>query len=305
VRISVIIPVRGDLRLARCLEGMSRQAFDPLAFEVLVVEDGATREVQQLADKHAARYLSQPGRGAYAARNRGVEAAQGELLAFTDADCLPPSTWLAAIESVLAAGHCEVAVGPSYALNRDPVGLLVQAIDDERWARLSSEGRVTYCDTRNLAGRRAVFAREPFDEAFRHGGDLEWGVRVSRHGCRILFVPAMALGHENVSSLRHAWRRGVRRGRGLAGIHRKHGSAMRISGARPLTIAGVDVKAWLLATLTQPMLRPLSSALLIASNAGLMVLLAGLLAVPPLRPWARRPFVLFDRMSLLLGRVLG
>ena len=196
--------------------------------------------------------------------------------------------------------------GPSYALNGDPVGTMVQAIDDERWARLAAAaGRVTYCDTRNLAGRREIFAREPFDETFRHGGDIEWAVRAARRGYRIAFVPAMALGHENVTSLGDVWRRGVRRGRGVAAIYEKHGATIHISGARPLTVAGADIKPRVLATLTHPGLRPLSQALLVAGNAGLLALLAPLLAVPALRRWARRPFLLFDRMSLLLGRVLG
>ena len=189
------------------------------------------------------RYLPQAGGGAYAARNRGVEAAQGEILAFTDADCLPPPAWLSAIEAALAQDDCDVVGGPSYALNGDPVGTMVQAIDDERWARLAAAaGPVTYCDTRNLAGRRELFAREPFDEAFRHGGDIEWAVRAARRGYRIAFVPGMALGHENVTSLGDVWRRGVRRGRGVAAICRKHGADTQISGARALTVAGTDVK---------------------------------------------------------------
>ena len=302
---SVIIPVKQDPRLARCLSGLFAQRLDAEAYEVIVVDDGAGDETRALVAGFPVRYLTQHGEGSYAARNRGIREARGRILVFTDADCLSPPGWLSIIQSVFHQRRCDVAVGPSYALNSDPVGLLVQGVDDQRWARLEREREVSYCDTRNLAGDREAFLAEPFDEAFRHGGDLEWGVRARRRGYRILYVPEMALGHENVSSLRLAWRRGVRRGRGVAALYRKHGAEARISGARPLTLMGVDCKQRVLAALSHRAVRPVGLLGLGAGNALLVATLAGLLRAPGLRPWARRAFQLFDRLSLLQGRVRG
>ena len=115
----------------------------------------------------------------------------------------------------------------------------------------------------------------------------------------------MAVGHTNVSTLRDAWRRGVRRGRGVAGLVDKHGDVARISGARSLRLFGVDVKTPVLRTLTHPAIRPLSRAALTAANAVIMGSVATCLAVPVLRPAAPPLFHLFDRVSLLLGRTIG
>jgi glycosyltransferase involved in cell wall biosynthesis len=305
VRISVVVPTGRDPRLARCLAALEAQRFPPDAREVIVVDDARSEEIRRLVLRFPARYLESRGRGAYAARNHGVAAARGEIVAFTDADCAAPPGWLAVIDGVFRGGECDVAVGPSYALNADPVGLLVQAVDEERWARLARARSVTYCDTRNVAAPRCLFETLPFDESFRHGGDLEWAVRAAGRGCRIRYVPEMALGHENVASLRAAWHRGVRRGRGVAGIEARHGADSPITGARPLRVLGRDVKRALLDVATRPGVRPAATASVAVANAALLAALAGLVRVPALRPLARRAFRLFDRASLLQGRLLG
>ncbi|HXJ81492.1 MAG TPA: glycosyltransferase [Candidatus Methylomirabilis sp.] len=305
VQISVVIPVADAGRLPRCLEALARQTLDPSVYEVLVADNEAREGTRRIAEATPARYLIAPGPGSYAARNAGVREAKGVIVALTDADCVAPPGWLAAIGSVFERGDADVVVGPSYGLNTDPIGQFVQRIDDQRWARMAGDTRMTYCDTRNLAARRDVLLREPFDETFRHGGDLEWGIRMARRGARIVHTPEMAVGHTNVSTLRDAWRRGVRRGRGVAGLVDKHGDDVRISGARSLRLLGVDAKTPLIRMLTRPAVRPLSRAALTAANAVIMGSVATCLALPVLRPAAPPLFHLFDRVSLLLGRTIG
>jgi glycosyltransferase involved in cell wall biosynthesis len=303
--ISVIVPVSNDPRLESCLEGLFTQTLHRDRYEVLVVDNAPSDATRRTTAAYPARYLAAPGGGSYAARNRGIEEVGGEIVAFTDADCVPPPPWLSVIRSLFEQKVCDVAVGPSYALNRDRVGLLVQMVDDQRWARLGDERWVTYGDTRNLAARRELFLREPFDATFQHGGDLEWTLRTTRGGSRALFVPEMALGHENVSSLSAVRRRGIRRGRGLAAIRRKHGADLRISGARPFRLVRVDFKAGLLAAAVSPALRPLFRVVLAAATAGLVAVVGTLLRAPQGERWARRAFQLLDRASLLEGWVLG
>lgn len=286
VQISVVVPVADAERLPRCLDALGSQTLDPSAYEVLVADNAPSEQTRRITEATPARYLSAPGSGSYAARNAGVREAKGAIVAFTDADCVAPPGWLAVIGSVFDRGDVDVAVGPSYGLNTEPIGQLVQRIDDQRWARMAGDARITYCDTRNLAARRDVLLREPFDETFRHGGDLEWGIRMARRGTRIVITPAMAVGHTNVSTVRDAWRRGVRRGRGVAGLVDKHGDDARISGARSLRLFGVDVKTPVLRTLTHPAIRPLARAALTAVNAVIMGSVATCLAVPVLRPAA-------------------
>jgi glycosyltransferase involved in cell wall biosynthesis len=90
--ISVIIPVfDGEAFLAEAMESVLRQTFK--SFEIIVVDDGSTDRSSQIVKKHGprVRYIYQDNQGTAAARNRGVEAASGNYLAFLDQD----DVWLA------------------------------------------------------------------------------------------------------------------------------------------------------------------------------------------------------------------
>ena len=101
--ISVVIPTyrRPDL-LSRCVQALASQNYDLTHYEVIVVSDGpddeTDRVIQQLREFHprlTLRYYETPGRsGPATARNMGWRQAKGDLVAFTDDDCIPSASWL-------------------------------------------------------------------------------------------------------------------------------------------------------------------------------------------------------------------
>jgi glycosyltransferase involved in cell wall biosynthesis len=95
-RVSIIIPVFNQARdLARCLAALERQTYPPDRFDVIVVDNGSDEPIGPVAERFSCvRAISEPAPGSYAARNRGIEASRGALLAFTDADCLPAANWI-------------------------------------------------------------------------------------------------------------------------------------------------------------------------------------------------------------------
>src|SRR5687768_12615855 len=91
--ISCVIPVyNGERFLTETLESVLAQS--QRVDEIVVVDDGSTDGTRALVEGYVARegsrvqYLWQPNEGPAAARNRGIEAATGELIAFNDADDL-------------------------------------------------------------------------------------------------------------------------------------------------------------------------------------------------------------------------
>src|SRR5690349_7715077 len=99
-RVSVVVPTykRPEL-LDRCLDALLGQCYEPSGYEIVVADDGANCETRRQVECHAqraacrgltVRYLPVTGaHGPAAARNAGWRAARGEIIAFTDDDCVP------------------------------------------------------------------------------------------------------------------------------------------------------------------------------------------------------------------------
>ena len=95
--ISVIVPVKdGAQTLPACLEALLRQDGQRFGvdYEIIVVDDGSRDESARIAAQMGLRVISQANAGPAAARNLGASLAGGQLLAFTDADCVPLPDWL-------------------------------------------------------------------------------------------------------------------------------------------------------------------------------------------------------------------
>ncbi|MHC4268497.1 MAG: glycosyltransferase family 2 protein [Planctomycetota bacterium] len=93
--VSVIIPVyNGETYLVEAVESIHRQNYEPI--EIIIVDDGSTDKTSQIVKniKGNVNYVYQKNRGPAAARNRGIQLAKSQFLAFLDADDLWPENKL-------------------------------------------------------------------------------------------------------------------------------------------------------------------------------------------------------------------
>lgn len=196
IAISVVIPCyRDQTALGSCLERLAGQRGAP-AFEVVVVDNGNDPAVTIEQAGLRVRVIVEERPGAYVARNRGVREASGALLAFTDADCLPQSGWLAAVAAAhrtqpdaIVAGAVRLSDPERSLLSRLQLAL---AFDQEFYVREKSFGA-----TANLSMPRPIFDLVGgFDERLRSGGDREWCRRaVLLNHVPIVFEPAAVVEH--------------------------------------------------------------------------------------------------------------
>ncbi|MEX2016769.1 MAG: glycosyltransferase [Candidatus Hydrogenedentales bacterium] len=201
MRVSIIVPAyNAEGTLAACIGGCLAQTHPDC--EVIVVDDGSTDATAQCAARFPVRVLRQPNQGPAAARNLGARAAASEVLAFTDADCVPAPDWL----SRLLDGFADqgvVAVGGTYA-NANPHGLLSGLIHAEilyRHQKFAAE--VDFLGSYNLAVRRSAFeAAGGFDESFRAASaeDNDLSYRLSAHG-RLRFDAGAVVAHHHPARL--------------------------------------------------------------------------------------------------------
>jgi glycosyltransferase involved in cell wall biosynthesis len=97
--VSVVIPAYNEEKyLPACLAALRAQAFPADRYEIIVVDSASSDATVAIAERYGARVIQagpkSPGRGVSYARQLGLEAARGPIVAFTDADTLPPPHWL-------------------------------------------------------------------------------------------------------------------------------------------------------------------------------------------------------------------
>jgi GT2 family glycosyltransferase len=177
MRVSVVVPTyRRPELLARCLAALARQQVAS-EYEVVVADDSGGDEAARRVVKEAEsagvrfRYLPVTGNhGPAAARNAGWQAASGEIIAFTDDDCLPDSGWLAAGIAPFADEHVVAVTGQT------SVPLPPRPTDYERDAAGLERAEFV---TANCFVRRSVLESlggfdESFPAAWREDSDLHF-----------------------------------------------------------------------------------------------------------------------------------
>jgi len=227
-RVSVVVAVRnGERWLGRCLEALLAQSWPRERLEVVVVDDASSDGSRERASAFPVRLLALPARGGpYAARNAGVRAAGGELLAFTDSDCVPAKDWVERACAALAAQRADLVAGQvRFALGRGAGAAgVVDALTNLDQQRSVAERGVA--KTGNLLAARHVFeAIGPFPER-RSGGDVEWTARASGAGFALVYAPDAVVEKPARSAAALAAKQ-YRVGRGQVALWRASGEPVR------------------------------------------------------------------------------
>lgn len=224
IEISIVIPAHNAARTLpatlRSLEGLD---FDTAKFEVLIVDDGSTdatpdilsafRKQTRLRFEYFRRDRSDK-RGAGLARNVGITAASGRLIAFTDADCIVDPGWLREIDRAMTgAGHSFIS-GEIHS-------------DDQLvfpWKIAPAGHRASA----NLAYDRAKVGQVFFDPAIKNyiGEDIDLMIRIEAMGHPLRHVPTAKVSHPaNVLGWRPVVSRVMARKNDVL-IHKLHGRRM-------------------------------------------------------------------------------
>ncbi|MDP8248822.1 MAG: glycosyltransferase [Candidatus Tritonobacter lacicola] len=277
---SVIVPVlNGKATIGGCIESLLNQTLPRSSYEVIVVDDGSTDGTPDIVRRYGVRLSVGSHRGPAAARNRGVELAEGEIVLFTDADCRPAENWLEEMVSPFDAGDVVAVKGAYRTGQAGLVPRLVQAEFEERYRMLSRFERIDFVDSYSAAFRKGVFLRAGgFDCAFPRADneDVDLSYRVSRLGGRMVFNPRAVVCHIHPETFFEYF--GLKLGRGywrMLVYSRFPGKAVRDTytpAYLKFEIAGLLLAALGLAGM--PLARLPS---LVVSAAGLLIFLASTL----------------------------
>lgn len=198
--VDVIIPHLNDHnRLALCLEALRHQTYPADRMTVTVVDNGSEHPIDGvLARFPGVRGLLEPRRGCGSARNHGVTATQGDILAFTDSDCRPEPDWLTNGVAVLKPGRGVDIVGGDVRVFAADEGNPTDAELYDKVFGFECRRYVVHkhfaCGANILVPRRIFEAVGPFRDG-RQPEDLEWGRRATRLGYRIAYGAQARVRH--------------------------------------------------------------------------------------------------------------
>ncbi|MCC6155225.1 MAG: glycosyltransferase, partial [Candidatus Hydrogenedentes bacterium] len=195
MKVSIVIPAHNAAAtLGECLAAAINQTYTDR--EVIVVDDGSTDATPEIARKFPVVLIQQSKSGPAAARNAGGRIASGDIIAFTDSDCVAHCDWVSRL--VEGFGECVGAVGGTYGI-ANTGNMLARIIHNEirsRHARFGYE--VDFLGSYNLAVRREVFnALNGFDENFTaaSGEDNDLSYRIQDAGYALRYAPAAVVDH--------------------------------------------------------------------------------------------------------------
>lgn len=216
-RISVIVPFfNSGAFLESCIQALrvSRdQAADVARVELLFVDNGSRDHSAEVAKGFTdIRVLSEARPGAYAARNAGLRAATGNLVAFTDADCTVAPDWITVIARRMTDPGLGMLIGEVHFPEQAGTALRwVAGWENAKAAYVADRGapanRIAYCN--NLVVRAALFERLGLFREWQRAGDSEFAQRAARD-CPDLafdFEPRLRVTHHEFLRARDRFRR--------------------------------------------------------------------------------------------------
>lgn len=227
--VSVIIPVFNDAEhLKICLDALENQTYPKTLYEVIVI-DNASDEEQDIKGVVAqfgqalATYESFPG--SYAARNKGISLAKGDVIAFTDADCIPALNWIEkGVINLLQVPNCGLVAGKIEIFFKDPSHItpveLYESITAFPQEKLLAKQRGGA--TANVFTLKHVIEQVGiFNPNLKSNGDLEWGQRVYSSGYQQIYADDTCVAHPARASFEELYRRTIRLVGGVYDLQRK------------------------------------------------------------------------------------
>jgi GT2 family glycosyltransferase len=203
-KVSVVVcSCNGAQTIAETLAALEKLEYPD--YEILVIDDGSTDHTSAIASRHNVRLIRTQNNGLSAARNQGLKAATGEIIAYIDDDAYPDPHWLTYLAASFLRSNPAAVGGPNLAVPGDSAiaDCVANAPGGPIHVLLSDEiaEHIPGC---NMAFRREkLSAIGGFDSHFRVAGDdvdICW--RLQERGWTVGFAPSAVVWHHRRNSIK-------------------------------------------------------------------------------------------------------
>lgn len=200
INVSVIIPTYKDWnKLSICLDALEKQSYPQEQFEIIIVNNDSEDTLPEgYKISKNVRLIEEAKPGSYAARNAALKIARGEIIGFTDSDCVPEKDWITNAVTFLQENKIYSRVGgPVEIIIKSATPTAVERYNQEysfpqKWLINNGGGSVTA----NLFVYKSIFdVIGGFDDSLMSMGDKFWGMKAETAGYKIAYVENVIVHH--------------------------------------------------------------------------------------------------------------
>lgn len=223
--VSIIIPVKNAEKfLPACLKSLNSLDYPKDKYEIIISDSDSTDKTGEIALSMGAKLISAGGASVCAGRNSGFKQAKGEIIAFSDADCIMDKDWLMNAIKYFKDSKVACVGGPSLIPEDETAfgkacGFIFSY---SLFTGGSTYGR-HFPEVREVdhnPGCNAIYRRSslekvmPVDECFTDGEDVIMNKQLNGLGYKFLFTPDTKLWHYRSSTPKRFWKQKIRYGIG-------------------------------------------------------------------------------------------
>ncbi|RKY72368.1 MAG: hypothetical protein DRP97_00725, partial [Candidatus Latescibacterota bacterium] len=208
--VSVIVPAyNAEKNIATLIESLLNLDYPKELLEIIIVDNNSNDRTKEIVKQYPVKLLEEKKiQSSYATRNTGVRNSKGEILAFTDADCIVDDDWLNKGIECLQKGIEDIIIGEVKSLTNHELNIF------EKYDKITAFTHS--CKTWNLVTPKKVFDKVGFfNKRLISGGDIEWGERAKEKGLKIFYCKQAVVYHPLRKSFHNLLKKQIRVGYGV------------------------------------------------------------------------------------------